>query len=115
MNTSPQAVTFSNTRIRPMADQIYSTYLSAKSILEQWNSENVAAVIPNDSVVIADGSLTDGRAPITDAQATGIITRCQEFVNWMEQGLVASPFTGTPSNATLNTVGGVQVNGKALF
>lgn len=112
-NTNPQAVAFSNTKIRPMADLLYSTYLTAKSVLEQWNSQNVAAVIPNDAVVIGDGAAIDGRAQITDAQATAIITRIQEMINWMEQGLVASPFTGAVTNATLNTVAGVQVNGIA--
>lgn len=115
MNTNPQAITFSNTRIRPAADLLYTCYLTMKSLVEQWNSQNVAAAIPNDAIVIGDGAATDGRAQITDAQATGIITRATEFINWMEQGLVASPFTGTVTNATLNTIGGVQVNGQSKF
>lgn len=114
-NTNPQAITFSNTRIRPMADLLYSAYLSAKSIVAQWNAQSVSTVIPNDTIIIGDGAAIDGRAQITDAQATNIITRCNEFINWMEQGLVASPFTGTVSNATLNTVVGVQVNGVGKF
>lgn len=115
MNTNPQAVTFSNTRIRPSADLLYTCYLTMKSLVSQWNAQNVAAVIPNDATIIGDGAATDGRAQITDAQATGIITRAQEFINWFEQGLVASPFTGTVNNNTLNTVAGVQVNGQSRF
>lgn len=114
-NTNVQAVTFSNTRIRPMADLLYTAYLTAKSVVNQWNAQSVSAVIPNDATIIGDGAAVDGRAQITDAQATNIITRCMELVNWMEQGLVASPFTGSVSNATLNTVVGVQVNGTAKF
>lgn len=114
-NTNPQAIVFTNTKIRPMADLLYTTYQTAKSVVNQWNAQSVSSVIPNDSVVIGDGSATDGRAQITDAQATAIITRCQELINWMEQGLVASPFTGTSTNATLNTVAGVEVNGKAVL
>lgn len=114
-NSNPQAITFTNTRARPMADMLYSAYLSAKSFVTQWNADNVAAVIPNDATIIADGAATDGRAQVTDAQVTAIVTRCQELINWMEQGLVASPFTGTVSNATLNTVAGVQVNGASKF
>lgn len=98
-----------------MADLLYTAYLSAKSLVEQWNSEGVATVIPNDATIIGDGAATDGRPQITDAQATTIVTRCQELINWMEQGLVASPFTGTVSNSTLNTVGAVEVNGVSKF
>ncbi len=108
-NTNAQAVAFSNQKIRPMSDLIYSAYLSAKSVLAQWNAQGVASVIPNDSTVIADGSATDGRAPITDAQATAIITRATEFINWMERGTLDT--SGTQNNATLNTVAAVSVNG----
>lgn len=114
-NTNPQAITFSNAKIRPMADLIYTAYETAKSVVEQWNAQNVSAVIPNDTTIIADGSATDGRAQITDAQATNIITRCQELIQWMENGLVASPFNASVTNATLNTVAAVQVNGKAIL
>lgn len=112
-NTNAQAVTFSNTRIRPMADLLATTYLTAKSVVNQWNAQLVSSVIPNDSVVISDGAAQDGRAQITDAQATAIITRCQELISWMENGLVASPFLGTSTLATLNTVMAVEVNGRA--
>jgi len=114
-NTNPQAVQFTNTRARPMADMLYSAYLTCKSFVDQWNADNVAAVIPNDATIIADGAATDGRAQVTDAQITNMVTRAMEFINWMEQGLVASPFTGTVTNATLNTVVGVQVNGVSKF
>jgi hypothetical protein len=114
-NTNAQAVTFTNTRIRPMADLLYSAYLSAKKLNTEWNAQNVAAVIPNDSTVIADGSAQDGRPPITDAQATAIVSRCQELISWMEQGLVGSPFLVPVTNATLNTVIAPEVNGVSRF
>lgn len=114
-NTNVQAIAFSNSEIRPMADQIFSTYLSAKKIVQNWNSQAVSAVIPNDSTIIADGAAVDGRAQITDAQATAIITRCQEMISWMENGLVASPFNGTATLATLGTVSAVAVNGQTKF
>ncbi len=114
-NTNVQAIQFSNSQIRPMADLLASTYLSAKKLVNNWNGQNVAAVIPNDSTVLADGAATDGRAPITDAQATAIITRATEFISWMENGLVASPFNGTASLATLGTVNSVAVNGGTKF
>jgi succinylarginine dihydrolase len=96
-----------------MADMLYSAYLTAKSLVQQWNSQSVSAVIPNDATVIADGSAADGRAQITDAQATNIITRAIELINWMERGTLDT--SGTQNNATLNTVGAVEVNGTARF
>lgn len=114
-NTNIQAITFSNQKIRPMADLLYSAYLTAKAVVQAWNTQSVAAVIPNDSTVIADGSATDGRQPITDAQATSVITRSMELISWMENGLVASPFNASATLATLGTVTAVEVNGKQQF
>lgn len=111
-NTNVQAVTFANTRVRPMADELYRCYLMAKSLLSQWNSQNVAAVIPNDATLIADGAATDGRPPMTDAQATTIVTRCQDIVNWMEGSTAIAAGDGT--KAVLNTVAAVEVNGGAI-
>lgn len=114
-NTNAQAIAFANAKIRPMADELYSCYLSAKKINDLWLSQSVATVIPNDATLISDGAAVDGRPQMTDAQATAIITRCQEMISWFENGLVASPFLGTTTKATLNTVTGVQVNGQARF
>lgn len=114
-NTNAQAILFSNTKIRPMADLLSTAYFTAKSVVSQWNAQLVSSVIPNDATVISDGAAIDGRAQITDAQATAIITRCSELISWMEQGLVASPFGTTTTSATLNTVQAVEVNGKAAL
>lgn len=117
-NTNAQAIAFSNGKIRPMADLLYTAYETAKSVVQQWNSQNVAAVLPNDANLIQDGATVatgtpDGRAPITDAQATTIITRCQDLINWMEGS--AAIAAGDGSKAVLNTVGAVEVNGKATM
>ena len=115
-NTNVQAIVFSNGNIRPMADLIMSAYLSAKKLVEIWDAQSVSTVIPNDSTIIADGAANDGRAQITDAQATAIVTRCEELISWLENGLIASPFnTGTASLSTLGTVASVQVNGQTKF
>lgn len=116
-NTNAVAIAFTNTNIRPMADLLYSAYLSAKKLVQEWNAQSISAVIPNDATLIADGSgaTGDGRVQITDAQATAIITRSQELVSWMENGLVASPFNVSVTLATLNTVIIPEVNGKTQF
>lgn len=116
INTNVQAITFSNQKIRPMADLLYSAYLTAKAVVQAWNTQSVSSVIANDTNTINDGAATDGRSPITDAQATAIITRCMELISWMELGLVASPFNASPASlATLGTVTAVEVNGKQQF
>ena len=109
-NTNAQAISFSNTRIRPMSDLLYSTYLSAKKLTAEWNAQSVATVIPNDSTIIADGSATDGRPQITDAQATNIVTRCNEIITWYEGTGTLSATTGRDT-----TILAVEVNGRAAF
>ena len=103
--TNAQAVAFSNNRIRPMADLLYTAYQTAKSIVDQWNAQDVSSVLPNTTDPIVDGSAQDGRPPITGAKATNVITRCQDLIADYEAS----------SNAKLNTVTAVQVNGGARF
>ena len=117
-NTNAQAIAFSNNKIRPMSDLLYTVYQTAKSVVDQWNAQGVSTVLPNDANLIQDGATVasgtpDGRKPITDAQATNIITRCQDLINWMEGS--ASIAAGDGSKAVLNTVALVNTNGKATL
>ena len=113
-NTNPQAVSFANTRIRPMADLLYSVYTTAESIVQQWNTQNMAAVIPpGDATLIADGSAVDGRPPMTNDQAYGIILAAQDIVNYF-QGSV-SPANPDGTKTKLSSVSKVEVNGQSLF
>jgi hypothetical protein len=52
-----------------------------------------------------DGSATDGRSPITGIAATNIVNRASEMIADFEAA----------SNAKLNTVLQVKVNGAARF
>jgi hypothetical protein len=112
-NANVQAVAFTNNRARPMADAIYGAYLTAKKLIEEYNAQNVAGVIPNDATIISDGAATDGRAQVTNAQVINIINRATELVNWMERATLNA--SGTLDNATLNTVAAVAVNGVTKF
>ena len=69
-NSNAQAVLFANTYARQGANDIVSCYLTMKRIVQVWTGQSIATVIPNDSNVIVDGSATDGRPQITDAQVT---------------------------------------------
>ena len=102
--TDPAAIAFANNYIRPMADQDAKHYYRCKEVVGIWNAQSMSTKILNTTDLIVDGSPADGRNQMTGANATAIITRCNEYISWMENGLVASPFLGSVTNATLNTV-----------
>jgi hypothetical protein len=89
-NTNPQAIAFCNTKVRPVANEVMSAFLSAQTLITEWNSQNIASIIPNDSNPIQDGATTangsgagsgaDGRPPITDAQVNILISNLNSFV-----------------------------------
>ena len=104
-NTNPQVITFCNAHARPMADSMASNYWTAKKIITEWNSLNLAALILNDGTLIEDGSATDGRSPITGQMVTSIIVRATEIVTDYEAA----------GNAKLNTISQVAVNTASRF
>jgi len=98
--TDPQAIKFSNERIRPAADSLGKLYYAAKSILNDWYAQQVSTVLPNTDVTLDDGSQTDGRNTVSGADLTNVINRLSEFVADCE----------ADSNAKLNTILKVAVN-----
>jgi hypothetical protein len=103
--TDPTAVKFCNEKIRVMADSMAQNYYTAKAIVNEWNATGISSLITNDSSEVIDGSRQDGRKVITGAKATSIITRAMEIIADYEAN----------TNAKLNTVIGVNVNGAARF
>lgn len=99
--TNVEAVTFCNQRVRVMADLLARAYYLSKIVANEWNANAMASLIPNTSEVVNDGSAVDGRHEITGADATAIVTRCNELIADME----------ATSNAKLNTILAVAVNG----
>lgn len=117
-NTNAQAITFSNAKMRPLADQMETLYQSAKSIIQQWTAQGLAAVIPNDSNFIQDGATVasgtpDGRTPITDADINTLFAHAQNLVAYFE-GASAAP-TNNGSMQNRNQILKVSVNGKAAL
>jgi hypothetical protein len=99
--TNPQAVTFCNEKIRPVADRYAQLYWFAKMVLTEWNSTGMSAIIPNQGgETVVDGSETDGRTPISGAHVNGMITNLQLLVNDLEAN----------SNAKLNGLSQIAVN-----
>lgn len=112
-NSTPQAVTFSNQRARPLADLMISTYLSCKAFVQQWTAQGVGAVIPSDSNVIDDGSATDGRTPITDFDVNVLFAQASNLIAYFE-GASGAP-TNNASMQNFNQIEKIQVNGRAIF
>lgn len=112
-NTTPQAVAFANGRARPLADLLISAYLSSKAFAQQWTAQGVASVIPNDATLIADGSATDGRTPITDGDINILLAQAQSIIALFEGA------TGAPANnaslQNFNQIDKISVNGRAIF
>jgi len=67
-NTNPQAILIANTKIRPLADLLAKLYNRIKSAQIEFTAEDWGTLFPNDSEIIVDGSATDGRTPITNAE-----------------------------------------------
>ncbi len=112
-NTNPQAVAFANTKVRPLADELRRCYLTCKAFVQLWNSQGLAALIPNDATVISDGAATDGRAPITDAQVNVLFGHASNLIAYFE-GASAAP-TNNGSMQNFNQVNAIAVNGPSLF
>ena len=96
--TNPQAVTFCNERVRIAANHFMKLYWWSKAVSEEWASQGIGALIPNDSSVIIDGSQTDGRPIITGADVNTLAARVGEFINLLE----------ADNNAKLNQISKVS-------
>ena len=84
-NSNPQAVLIANTKIRPLADRIARLYNALKSAQIEFGAEGWATLFPNDSEVIVDGSATDGRTPITNADVRSfMLTDAVGILNTIE-------------------------------
>jgi len=101
--TNPEAVAFCNDKLRILADTLYTAYLTAKRISEEWYANNLGSILPVADDVVIDGAAQDGRHTMTSNKANLLITRCDELVADMEAN----------SNAKLNTILTVQVNGSS--
>jgi hypothetical protein len=127
-NQNAIAVAWANTKVRPLADLMYSVYLSAKKFKQMADGQAIYGAgkpIPNDATLIDDGSLPaaqggtigrrpgDGRTTMTNAQATNLYNRAVDLINWFEGG--AAIAAGDGSQGVGNTILGVEVNGKAAF
>jgi hypothetical protein len=106
-NTNQQAINFCNAKLRPVLDAWGTAILSGQVLVQQWNAQDLVAVIPNDANLVQDGATpapgntADGRPPITDAQVNLMISNItvqlagftansdvllNQFLSWMVNG-----------------------------
>lgn len=84
-NTNPQAIKVANEKIRPLADAMAGLYNALKSAQIEFVAESWGALFPNDAEIIVDGSATDGRTQITNAEVRAfMLTDAVAFLNAME-------------------------------
>jgi hypothetical protein len=98
--TDPNAVAFSNLKIRPMADHLASVFYQAQIVLDLWNGTLMGDKFPVEGGTVEDGSDVDGRTPITGNDVQLFMSRLSELVTDYEAS----------SNAKLNTVVKPSVN-----
>jgi hypothetical protein len=98
--TDPGAVLFCNKLVRPLADAVAQVYGSISLFPNLWESKGMATLIPNDPTAnVIDGSATDGRTPITGADANAMLA--------LANALLAM---ATGANGQMGTVLKVAVN-----
>ena len=84
-NSNPQAIKISNEKIRPLADRMAQLYNLIKSAQIEYAAEGWGTLFPNDVEVIVDGSTTDGRTPITNADVRNfMLTDAVTFLTNLE-------------------------------
>lgn len=97
---NPQVVLFANSMVRPMADEYVTFYRMAKLLTQTWTARGLAALTPNTTDTVVDGSLTDGRGRVTGANLVSLIANLNTFITDFEAN----------SNAKLNVATNIAVN-----
>lgn len=103
-NTNVQAISVSDTQMRPLADKLAQLYNLTKALQALAVANSWAALFPADGLTIGDTSATDGRNPITDTDLSNLIALVTSYINFME----ASSF------ANRNLVNKIAVNPTRL-
>lgn len=112
-NVTPQAVVFSNERVRPLAEEMVSLYWTCKSFVAQWTAQGIATAIPNDANVVTDGASVDGRPQITNAQINILFAHASSFIAYCE-GATSAPVNNA-SKQNLNQMLALTTKGQSRF
>lgn len=107
--TNAQVVRFSNERCRTLADTFVHSYYALLSFQSDYSALGIAALLASSSGtdVVVDGSLTDGRIPVTKNSIVNMSATIAQIKTALDTTLV--PGVGVSAMAVLNTI---QVNGS---
>jgi hypothetical protein len=101
--TDPQAVKFSNDRVRTLADAAAKYYWAAKAFALEWDATSMGTLIPSDGAeTVVDGSAEDGRMPITGLDINNLKAHTDAMLTDLEAN----------SSAKLGILLQIEVNGS---
>lgn len=84
MNTNPQAVRIANEKLRKVADKAAGLYGVLKLMQAEATAEGWLPLFPNDADTIGDGSQTDGRTIMTNAEARALLAHMGSIITFFE-------------------------------
>jgi len=77
---NPQVKKFCNEQIRTLADAATQYYYAAEAVVNEWEATGIDALITDTTDTIVDGSVSDGRTPITGAKVHGLINHVESML-----------------------------------
>jgi hypothetical protein len=83
-NVNPQAILVANEKIRPLADLVGQLYFRFKAAQAEHQAEDWLSLFPNDTELVEDGSATDGRTRVTNADLRTFMTHVGTLLTSME-------------------------------
>jgi imidazole glycerol phosphate synthase subunit HisF len=91
-NTDPQVIAFANTRVRPFADRMFSAWLEAIALVEEFDSGDIATQVEAAGAgeILVDGSATDGRTQITGGDIYNLVNVAIALKAFVENAAVAT-------------------------
>ena len=78
--SNPQIVRFCNQTIRPLADDVTRLAVAVSNVMAVVQAQGILATLQaaDPTLVIDDGSVQDGRPPITVGQLLAFLAECQK-------------------------------------
>lgn len=80
--TNPEAIKFTNERIRPAADKFAASYIAAVAHMAAW--EAVKALVPNDDTLIEDNRQNEGVSQLTGRDVHTIAAMVKNIKDTLE-------------------------------
>jgi hypothetical protein len=85
---NPQAITWTNEVVRPLAEVMRSLKARTDAALVTWYAQ-ISAVVPNDASPLLDGRENDGVSRLTGADINSFVAQLAAYKTALEQAGVA--------------------------